>query len=70
MICTQLYDYKQFIINLCSWLKSSFWHLDEIISGSTIPGKSGPGSNGNEEILHIPQSFRKATKKGKLFSVK
>ena len=25
------------------------------LSGATIPGQSGPGSNGNEEVLHIHQ---------------
>ena len=24
----------------------------------TEHGQSGPGSNGNEEVLHIPRSFR------------
>ena len=26
------------------------------LSGATTPGQSGPGSNGNEEVLHISQS--------------
>ena len=26
------------------------------ISGATTPGKSGPGSDGNEGVPHIPQS--------------
>ena len=26
------------------------------LSGATTPGQSGPGSNGNEGVLHIPQS--------------
>ena len=25
-------------------------------SGANIPGQSEPGSDGNEEVLHIPQS--------------
>ena len=25
------------------------------LSGATTPGQSGPGSNGNEEVLRIPQ---------------
>ena len=25
------------------------------LSGATIPGQSGPGSNGNEEVLRIPK---------------
>ena len=28
------------------------------LSGATTLGKSGPGSNGNEGVLHIPQSSR------------
>ena len=27
-----------------------------IISGATTPGQSGPGSDDNEEVLHIPRS--------------
>ena len=26
------------------------------LSGATTPGQSGPGSDGNEEVLRIPQS--------------
>ena len=26
------------------------------LSGATTPGQSGPGSNGNKGVLHIPQS--------------
>ena len=26
------------------------------LSGATTPGQSGPGSDGNKEVLHIPQS--------------
>ena len=36
---------------------SSIQLIDRALSGTTIPGQSGPGSNGNEEVLHIPQSF-------------
>ena len=27
-----------------------------MLSGATIPGQCGPGSNGSEGVLHIPQS--------------
>ena len=27
-------------------------------SGITTPGQSRPGSNGNEEVLHIPQNSK------------
>ena len=28
-----------------------------ILSDATTPGQSGPGSDGNKGVLHIPQSF-------------
>ena len=31
---------------------------DRILSSAMTPGQSGPGNNGNEEVLHIPQSSR------------
>ncbi len=30
------------------------------LSGATTPGQSGPGSNGNEGVLRIPQSSNTA----------
>ena len=30
--------------------------MDRALSGATIPGQSGPGSDGNERLLRIPQS--------------
>ena len=35
---------------------SSIWSIDRALSGSTTPGQSGHGSNGNEGVLCIPQS--------------
>ena len=35
---------------------SSIWPLDSALSGATIPGQSGPGSDGNEGVLRIPKS--------------
>ena len=32
---------------------SSIWAIDRILSGATTPGQSGPGSNGNNGVLHI-----------------
>ena len=29
--------------------------IDRILSGATIPGQSGPGSDGNEGLLYITQ---------------
>ena len=37
--------------------KSSIWPIDRTLSGVTTPGLSWPGSNGNEGILRIRQSF-------------
>ena len=30
--------------------------MDRALSGATTPGQSGPGSDGNERVLRIPQS--------------
>ena len=35
---------------------NSIWPIDRTLSGATTPAKSGPGSNGNEGVLRIPQS--------------
>ena len=32
--------------------------MDETLTGTTTPGLSEPGSNGNEQVLYIPQSSR------------
>ena len=35
---------------------NSIWPIDRTLSGATTPGHSGPGSDGNEGVLCIPQS--------------
>ena len=35
---------------------SSIWPIHSTLSGATMPGLSRPGDNGNEGVLHIPQS--------------
>ena len=35
---------------------SSIWPIDRTLSGATTLGQSGPGSYGNDRVLHIPQS--------------
>ena len=35
---------------------SSIWCIDRTLSGATTLCQSGPGSDGNEEVLCIPQS--------------
>ena len=39
-----------------SMLFSSIWPIDMTLSGATTPGQIGPGRDGNEEVLCIPQS--------------
>ena len=34
---------------------SSIWPIDRTLSGATTLGQSGPGSDGNEGVLHFPQ---------------
>ena len=53
MTKTVLFQAIQFIISIQS---SSIWPKDRTLSGATIPGQSGPGNDGNEGVLHIPQS--------------
>ena len=36
---------------------SSIWPIDRSLSGATSPAQSKPGSDGNEGLLHVPQSF-------------
>ena len=35
---------------------NSTWSIDKTLSSATTLGQSGPGSNGNEGVLHIFQS--------------
>ena len=35
---------------------SSIEPIDRALSGTTIPGWNGPGSNGNEGVLRIPEN--------------
>ena len=43
---------------VCTQFKcqSFIWPIDKTLSNSTTPGQSRPRSNGNEEVLHIPQN--------------
>ena len=33
------------------------WPIDRTLSGATTPSQSGPGSDGNEGVLRIPENF-------------
>ena len=37
-------------------LSRSIWPINRILIGATPPGQSGPGSDGNEGLRHIPRS--------------
>ena len=37
-------------------LNSFIWSIDRTLSGATTLGQSEPGSDGNEEVLRIPQT--------------
>ena len=37
---------------------SSIWPINRTLSGYTTSGQKGPGSNGNERVLHISQSSK------------
>ena len=37
---------------------SSIWPIDRTLSSTTSPGQSGPGSEDNEGVFHVPQSSR------------
>ena len=48
-----IYLYIQFSINSQF---SYIWAIDRTLPGTNTPGKSGPASDGNKEILPIAQS--------------
>ena len=51
IFCTQLNSLKY-----SKWLNSSIWPINGTLTGVTTPCQRGPGSNSNEEVLHIFQS--------------
>ena len=44
------------VFTACKMWNSSIWPIDRTLYGATSPGQSGSGSDGNEEVFHIPQS--------------
>ena len=42
-------------LHTVKWLNSSIWAIDGTLTDTTTSGQSGPGSNGNEGVLYIPQ---------------
>ena len=47
-------------ISLAQDLNSNNFPIDGTLTGTITPDQNGPGSNGNVEVLHIPQSSRTA----------
>ena len=43
------------------WLNISIWPIDGTQTCTTTQGKSRPKSNGNERVLHLPQSSKMAS---------
>ena len=62
MICTMEaleYALKRVIFRMNIQFSTQFnstWLLDRTLSGATTPGQSGPGSDGNERVLHFPKA--------------
>ena len=60
IIAASKYYYKQITVFIVSsipikyesFLNRSIWPIDKTLKGSPTPGQSGPGSNGNEEVLY------------------
>ena len=53
---TVIFQTIQHNLFVCTQFKCSIWPIDKTQTSATTPGQSEPGSNGNEEVLHIPQS--------------
>ena len=49
------------VLSKKKWLHSSIWHINGTLKGIITPGQRGHGSNGNERVHHIPQSFGSGT---------
>ena len=51
MFDNNIFNVYVFLSN--NFLNISIWLIDKILTGTTTPGQSGLGSNGNEGVLHI-----------------
>ena len=65
-IHTQL-SVKTVLFQTIQFSISPIWAIDRTLSDTTTPGQSGPGSDGNERVLCIPQHYWSLTIR--LFSV-
>ena len=53
IVCSLLNSFKY-----SKWLNSFIWLTDGLLTGTNTLGQSEPGSNGNDGVLHIPQSSK------------
>ena len=53
--------FQVFLSNTNNFLNRSIWPTDGTLTDTSTPSQNGPGSNGDEGIVHIPQSFRTGT---------
>ena len=60
IFCTQSHDIKYCCLILITF-KQIYRPIHGTLSGTTTPGQSGPGSNGNEEVFYTSQISRTRT---------
>ena len=53
--CVLLYNSHNLTSVICLHTVFSIWPIHRTLSGASTPGQSGPGSNSNEEVLHVSQ---------------
>ena len=62
LFCTPLKGFKYYSHYLasviCLHTVYSIWLIDKFLPGANTLGQSKPGTNGNEGVLHIPQSSK------------
>ena len=56
-LCIQINSFKY-----SKGLNNSIWPIDGTLTGNITPSHSGPWSNSNEGVLHIPWSSRTGAK--------
>ena len=64
-----LYNSYNLISVICLYTVCSIWPIDRTLSGATTPGQSGPRSNGNEGVHHIPEISKAGASPSDLFNV-
>ena len=57
LVALDYYRLLLFLFKTKKIVNSYFWRIDVTLTGIRIPRYSGPGSNGNEGLLHTSQSL-------------